>query len=87
MAEVPGSEQKMDADLVLIAAGFLGTENYIANAFGVDLNARTNVATAEGAYATNVKMFSPQVICTEDSRLSCGRSAKAAKLQGKWMRA
>ncbi len=35
--------------------GFLGTENYIANAFGVDLNARTNVATAEGAYATNVK--------------------------------
>lgn len=55
MAEVPGSEQKMDADLVLIAAGFLGTENYIANAFGVDLNARTNVATVEGAYATNVK--------------------------------
>lgn len=55
MAEVPGSEQKMDADLVLIAAGFLGTENYIANAFGVDLNARTNVATTEGAYATNVK--------------------------------
>ena len=55
MAEVPSSEQKMDADLVLIAAGFLGTENYIANAFGVDLNARTNVATAEGAYATNVK--------------------------------
>ena len=49
MAEVPGSEQKMDADLVLIAAGFLGAENYIANAFGVDLNARTNVATAEGA--------------------------------------
>ena len=55
MAEVPGSEQKMDADLVLIAAGFLGAENYIANAFGVDLNARTNVATAEGAYVTNVK--------------------------------
>ena len=51
MAEVPGSEQKMDADLVLIAAGFLGTENYIASAFGVDLNARPNVATAEGAYA------------------------------------
>ena len=55
MAEVPGSEQKMDADLVLIAAGFLGTENYIVSAFGVDLNAKTNVATAEGAYATNVK--------------------------------
>ena len=43
------------SDLVLIAAGFLGTENYIVSAFGVDLNAKTNVATAEGAYATNVK--------------------------------
>ena len=43
------------ADLVLIAAGFLGTEKYVADAFGVELNARTNVSTAEGAYATSVK--------------------------------
>ena len=55
MAEIPGSEKKLDADLVLIAAGFLGTEKYVADAFGVELNARTNVATAEGEYATNVK--------------------------------
>ena len=27
----------------------------MADAFGVELNARTNVATAEGEYATNVK--------------------------------
>ena len=37
------------------AAGFLGTEKYVADAFGVELNARTNVSTAEGAYATGVK--------------------------------
>ena len=55
MTEVAGSEQKMEADLVLIAAGFLGTEKYVADAFGVDLNGRTNVATAEGAYETSVK--------------------------------
>jgi glutamate synthase (NADPH/NADH) small chain len=55
MAEVAGSEQKLEADLVLIAAGFLGTEQYVAEAFGVELNARTNVSTTEGAYATNVK--------------------------------
>ena len=55
MSEVPGSETKLDADLVLIAAGFLGTEKYVADAFGVELNARTNVSTAEGAYATSVK--------------------------------
>ena len=53
--EVPGSETKVDADLVLIAAGFLGTEKYVADALGVELNARTNVSTAEGAYATSVK--------------------------------
>ena len=55
MVEVPGSESKLDCDLVLIAAGFLGTESYVAKAFGVELNARTNVSTQEGHYATNVK--------------------------------
>ena len=55
MAPVEGSEKKLPAELVLIAAGFLGTEDYIAKAFGVDLNARTNVATAAGHYKTNVE--------------------------------
>ena len=55
MAEVAGSEQKMDADLVLIAAGFLGTEKYVADAFGIALNERTNVRTEQGQYETNVK--------------------------------
>ena len=54
MVEVPGSESKMDADLVLIAAGFLGTQKYVADAFGVELNQRTNVATEAGKYATRV---------------------------------
>ena len=55
MVEVSGSEKKIPAELVLIAAGFLGTEEYIAKAFGVELNQRTNVATEPGTYATNVK--------------------------------
>ena len=55
MVEVAGSEKKIPAELVLIAAGFLGTEDYIAKAFGVELNQRTNVATEPGKYATNVK--------------------------------
>ena len=55
MVEVAGSEKKIPAELVLTAAGFLGTEDYIAKAFGVELNQRTNVATDEGCYATNVK--------------------------------
>lgn len=87
MSEVPGSETKLDADLVLIAAGFLGTEKYVADAFGVELNARTNVSTAEGAYATSVKMYLQQAMCTEDSLLSCGRSVRDVRLHMRWMRA
>ncbi|MCD8333390.1 MAG: glutamate synthase subunit beta, partial [Clostridiales bacterium] len=55
MVPVEGTENKMDADLVLIAAGFLGAVSYIGDDFGVKLNARTNVNTAEGSYKTNVK--------------------------------
>ena len=58
MAEVPGSEYEVPAELVLIAAGFLGAEKFVADAFGVELNERTNVKTAPDEYATNVpKVF------------------------------
>ena len=55
MQEVAGSEQVLDAEIVLIAAGFLGSQKYVTDAFGVEVNARTNVNTAEGGYATNVE--------------------------------
>ena len=55
MAEIAGSEYTVDVDLVLIAAGFLGSESYITKAFGVEVNERTNVKTAPGEYATNVE--------------------------------
>ena len=55
MKEVSGSEYTVDVDLVLIAAGFLGSENYVTKAFGVETNARTNVATAEGRHQTSVE--------------------------------
>lgn len=55
MVPVEGSEKEVPADLVLIAAGFLGAQSYVTDAFGVELNARTNVATEAGKYATNVE--------------------------------
>ncbi len=55
MAEIAGSEYTVDVDLVLIAAGFLGSETYVSKAFGVELNERTNVKTAAGEYQTNVE--------------------------------
>ena len=58
MVEVPGSETTVEVDLILIAAGFLGTQSYIAEAFGVELDQRTNVKTDAGKYQTNVdKVF------------------------------
>ena len=54
MREVEGSEKKLLADIVLIAAGFLGSEAYVTKAFGVNVNERTNVATETGKYKTNV---------------------------------
>jgi glutamate synthase (NADPH/NADH) small chain len=58
MAEVAGSETTVEVDLVLIAAGFLGTQSYVAEAFGLDLDLRTNVKTDTGRYQTNVdKVF------------------------------
>ena len=43
MTEVAGSEYTVDVDLVLIAAGFLGSQDYVTKAFGVEVNERTNV--------------------------------------------
>ena len=58
MAEIAGSEFEIPADYVLIAAGFLGTQDYVAKAFGVKLNERTNVETAKDSYKTSVdKVF------------------------------
>lgn len=58
MVPIEGSEWTVKADLVLIAAGFLGAQKYVTDAFKVDLNPRTNVATAPGKYASSVpKVF------------------------------
>ena len=53
MVPVEGSERKVPVQLVLIAAGFLGSEKYVTEAFGVETDARTNVRTAPGGYAAS----------------------------------
>ncbi|MGN0661059.1 MAG: glutamate synthase subunit beta [Oscillospiraceae bacterium] len=58
MVESGEPDEIIETDLLLIAAGFLGSQKYVADAFGVELNARTNVATKENSYKTNVdKVF------------------------------
>jgi glutamate synthase (NADPH/NADH) small chain len=61
MVEVPGSEQVLKADLVLLAMGFVSPVASVLEAFGVDKDNRGNArATTEaaGGYATNAaKVF------------------------------
>ena len=53
--EVAGSEKIMDCELVLIAAGFLGAQKYVTDAFKVELTPRTNVKKEQDSFKTNVK--------------------------------
>ena len=55
MVPVSGTEEVIPVDLVLIAAGFLGTEGYIIETMGVQCDGRTNVKTEPGSYETNVE--------------------------------
>jgi len=61
MVEVPGSEQTLKADLVLLAMGFVSPVASILEAFGVDKDARGNVRAstdATGGYKTSAdKVF------------------------------
>lgn len=54
MVPVEGTEKLIDAQLVLIAAGFLGSQKYVTDAFKVAVNGRTNVETKPGEYETSV---------------------------------
>lgn len=53
--ELPGTEQTWQTDLVLLAMGFLGPEDTLAEQLGLEQDGRTNFKAAYGKYATNVK--------------------------------
>ncbi len=54
MVPVEGSEKTLPVELVLIAAGFLGSENYVTEAFEVETDGRTNVKTEKGSHKSSV---------------------------------
>lgn len=55
MQEVAGSEHIVDADLVLLAMGFLGPEHYIAEALGIHTDQRSNYAAEHGKFETSIE--------------------------------
>lgn len=64
MVPVPETEKVIDAELVLIAAGFLGSQKYVTDVFDLKLDSRTNVQTVEDTYQTGI----PNVFAAGDMR-------------------
>lgn len=64
MKPVEGSERVIPCELLLIAAGFIGCEQYVSESFGTGKNNRGCLITGEGAYATDV----PKVFAAGDCR-------------------
>jgi NAD(P)H-dependent glutamate synthase small subunit len=64
LTEVAGSTQVLDADLVLLAMGFLGPEAYLADALGIAFDPRSNYAAKHGEFQTSV----PGVFAAGDCR-------------------
>ena len=51
---IDGTQRELPCQLLLIAAGFLGAEDYVPLAFGAELTERNRVATEPEGYATAV---------------------------------
>jgi glutamate synthase (NADPH/NADH) len=62
--EVPGSEKVWKADLVLLAMGFLGPEQNLAEKLGLDVDDRSNFKAEFGEFETSV----PGVFAAGDCR-------------------
>ena len=63
-APIPGTEKVLPAQLVLLAMGFLGPEQPLLDALGVERDPRSNVKADYGAYATSL----PGVFAAGDCR-------------------
>jgi len=64
LKEVPNTEKEWKCDLALLALGFTGTETTLADQFGLELDAKTNIKATEKDYKTNV----PGVFVAGDQR-------------------
>jgi glutamate synthase (NADPH/NADH) small chain len=53
--QVPGTEKVIPTQLVLLAMGFLGPEQPLLDALGLERDARSNVKAEYGKYATSIR--------------------------------
>ncbi|WP_394970222.1 glutamate synthase subunit beta [uncultured Croceitalea sp.] len=64
LKEVKGTEKEWKCELALLAMGFTGSETTLADQFGLELDARTNIKASEENYRTNI----PGVFVAGDQR-------------------
>jgi glutamate synthase (NADPH/NADH) small chain len=62
--EIPGTERRWPAQLVLLAMGFLGPEAQLLEQLGVEQDGRSNVKADYGQFATTI----PGVFAAGDGR-------------------
>ena len=67
--EIPGTEQRVEADLVLLAMGFLGPEDLLGNQFELERDQRSNYKADHEVYTTNI-----------DGVFSCGDARRGQSL-------
>ncbi len=79
MSEVPGSESIIEADLVLLAMGFLGPEQYVAEMLGIQTDNRSNYNAVHGEFTTNVKAYSLRETVAVDNRWWSGPSTRVVE--------
>ena len=84
---IPGSEQTLPCDLLLIAAGFIGCEDQTAQAFGLAADSRGRLMPENGSHHIKDKLFSAGDMRTGQSlvvrALADGRAA--AKEIHQWL--
>ena len=61
---IEGTEEKLPAQLVLLAMGFLGPEQFLLEQMGLETTSRSNVSAEYGVYQTSI----PKVFAAGDCR-------------------
>ena len=55
MAEIAGSERELPCEVLIIAAGFLGSQKYVTDAFQTEVDGRSNVKTKPDSFLTSAE--------------------------------
>ncbi len=81
MVEVEGSEKTLPCELLLVAAGFVGCQDYVTDAFGLERSPRGTVLTQPERYHAFEKTKSAQVSSAAQEKNAKGKGAEKTEQQ------